>query len=58
LYGNLGLISGQIVTLAGWPSSSVYPSGGDFATRSAPIVPVATELFSTTTGWPLRSCNR
>src|SRR6185503_16344494 len=34
------------------PISSAYPSGGDFATRSAPILPPAPALFSTTTGWP------
>ncbi len=32
---------------------SVYPSGADFATNSAPITPFAPGLFSTTKGWPI-----
>src|SRR4051794_17158559 len=38
-----------------WPlvvSSSVVPSGADFATASAPILPPAPVRFSTITGWP------
>src|SRR5262245_1700818 len=35
--------------------SSVMPSGSDFATASAPILPPAPMRFSTTTGWPIRS---
>src|SRR5262245_15343696 len=34
---------------------SVMPSGSDFATASAPILPPAPMRFSTTTGWPIRS---
>ncbi len=37
------------------PMSKVYPSGGDFATASAPMVPPAPPRFSTTTGWPSAS---
>jgi hypothetical protein len=33
-------------------SSSVYPSGGDFATNSAPSAPPAPARLSTTTCWP------
>src|SRR3954462_14273214 len=36
-------------------SSSVVPSGADFATASAPILPPAPVRFSTITGWP--SCS-
>src|SRR5690349_7235981 len=38
-------------------SSSVYPSGGDLATKSAPTFPVAPGLFSTITGWPSADCS-
>ena len=31
---------------------SVWPSGGAFATKSVPMLPLAPALFSTTTGWP------
>src|SRR5687767_4145487 len=34
------------------PITNVYPSGGDLATRSAPMLPPAPPLFSTTTGCP------
>jgi hypothetical protein len=34
---------------------SVWPSPGAFATKSAPILPDALGLFSTTTGWPIAS---
>ena len=31
---------------------SVWPSGGAFATKSVPMLPLAPALFSTTTAWP------
>src|SRR5258708_3646114 len=34
------------------PITSVYPSGGDFATAFAPRLPDAPGRLSTTTGWP------
>jgi len=34
------------------PSSSVWPSAGARTTASAPSMPLAPGLFSTTTGWP------
>jgi hypothetical protein len=40
--------------VAALPSSHVYPSGGDFATASAPIVLPAPGRLSTTIGWPSR----
>ena len=38
--------------------SSVWPSGADLATASAPIAPPAPPRFSTTTGWPMLSLMR
>src|SRR5712671_4243194 len=35
----------------------VWPSGGDFATNSVPIVPDAPGLFSTKNGWSKRACS-
>ena len=35
-------------------SSSVWPSGADFATPSAATMVPEPGLFSTTTGWPQR----
>src|SRR5712671_6490168 len=35
----------------------VWPSGGDFATNSVPIVPDAPGLFSTKNGWSQRACS-
>src|SRR3954471_10398257 len=34
------------------PRPTVYPSGGAFATASAPSTPPAPPLFSTTNDWP------
>src|SRR6476659_2067535 len=39
------------------PSRIVYPSGADLATKSAPMLPPAPGLFSTTTDWPHNSLN-
>ena len=36
-----GVVPNEVAT-----KSSVWPSGGDFATKSAPILPVAPGLFS------------
>ena len=36
---------------------SVYPSGGDFAAISTPIVPFAPGRLSTITGWPQACVN-
>src|SRR5438094_2316919 len=37
--------------------TSVWPSGALFATKSAPMLPPAPGLFSTTTGWPSACCS-
>jgi len=37
------------------PKRRVYPSGADFTSASAPIMPSAPSRFSTTNGWPSRS---
>ncbi len=42
---------GVIATAPTVVRNSVYPSGGDFATKSAPIAPLAPGLFSMMT-WP------
>jgi hypothetical protein len=41
-----------MATSAGWPTRSVWPSGGAATTLCAPIDPLAPARFSTTTLWP------
>ncbi len=38
-------------------TSSVWPSGAAFATRSAPMIPLAPGRLSTTNVWPMRAVN-
>src|SRR2546425_1520090 len=47
----LGLMTCAVTT-----TPSVWPSGGDFATRSVPTTVPAPGRFSTITGWPQTSC--
>src|SRR5438132_11807240 len=49
---------GFMMNVAASDTISVWPSGGDFATYSPPIICVAPGLFSTTTGWPQISESR
>src|SRR2546421_10701425 len=39
------------------PMTSVWPSAALLATKSAPMLPPAPGLFSTTTGWPSACCS-
>ena len=39
------------------PTSSVYPSGAALLTYSVAMMESAPGLFSTTTGWPMRSAS-
>ena len=48
---------GEIVKVLTSISSRVWPSFSALATRSAPILPPAPVLFSTTTGWRMASCS-
>src|SRR5512145_2090357 len=42
---------GLTVKVESMPNSTVWPSGGALATLSAPMLPLAPALFSTTKGW-------
>src|SRR6185295_10602144 len=48
---------GEMASVLTSSSSSVWPSLSALATRSAPMLPPAPVLFSTTTGWPMASCS-
>ena len=48
---------GEIASVLTSSSSSVWPSLSALATKSAPMLPPAPVLFSTTTGWPMASCS-
>jgi hypothetical protein len=50
--GRFVITLGVITRLPTSISTIVWPSGGDFATRSAPMLPEAPGLLSTITGWP------
>ena len=39
-------------------NNRVFPSGAAWATRAAPIAPLAPATFSTTTGWPSAAVSR
>src|SRR5436190_19402683 len=39
-------------------NNRVFPSGEAWATRAAPIAPLAPATFSTTTGWPSAAVSR
>ena len=51
-YGMLGNRRFPITTGPEVATPRVYPSAGDLATASTPIMPSAPVLFSTSTGWP------
>jgi hypothetical protein len=59
--GSYGSFASRL-TLTAWvptlPITRVWPSGADFATASAPMLPPAPVRFSTTTGWPQASVRR
>ena len=48
-YGSFGLTCGLIYIVVAVVSSSVYPSGSDFATASAPMIVLAPPRLSMTT---------
>src|SRR5882672_10590084 len=48
-------ICALITNRLSFPTSSVYPSAGDFATSSPAMLPLLPTRFSTTTGWPSAS---
>src|SRR5450830_486342 len=48
-YGRFGYRNGWMVIEPTLPNSSVYPSGGDLATYSEPMIAEAPARFSTTT---------
>src|SRR6266852_8709001 len=50
-YGRFGM-SVAFTACAGSSMTTVYPSGGDFAVASAPMLDPAPGLYSITTGWP------
>ncbi len=52
LKGSLRYSTRAAQTVVEMVTRKVWPSGGDFATKSAAIVPLAPVRFSTTTGWP------
>src|SRR3954468_11282121 len=56
-YGIFAYRLGLTACVDNAPITTVYPSAGDFATKSAPMFPPAPGLFSTTTLCPQRSLN-
>ena len=51
-YDNFEYVCGLITSELVLPSITVYPSGGDFATMSEPMVPAAPARLSKITCWP------